>query len=321
MALSESYVGPNVRLAMLKADYPAACHVEEWIEDISISDVPPAFRPTGKGATGFCRCVIDFGPGADRPPVTADRFPDVKGVAQAKSDTTYDPVGWEALSTKTLGRALKEAGYPPDANDIKLLLLWRRRMAEIHGDAEGAVIDAAARPDADEPQHEPDEGTAAVAPAPGAPRPPQPSAAQPATGRGEPSLDDLGRRVAALGADNRAKLEKFMSDRGWVIGILAGPGGPGNTARAYLESLEKQEGRTWPPEPAADAPGGDPWDPAPAAALTAIAAELDTWDPTSREQFAMLLEANKVPRDITSWDQAHLDKALGLMEQFSVPAT
>ena len=66
----------------------------------------------------FCVCTIQI---PDREPVVAWKPVPPRGDADA----------WVVACTKTLGRALKKAGYPDDLNDLKGLMHWRQREAEI----------------------------------------------------------------------------------------------------------------------------------------------------------------------------------------------
>lgn len=51
-----------------------------------------------------------------------------------------DDEGWSKLQSQALGRALKRAGYPDKLSDLKALLLWRQRLAEIAALANGQVV-------------------------------------------------------------------------------------------------------------------------------------------------------------------------------------
>jgi hypothetical protein len=157
--ISPNYVGPMARWGMLLLDHPLATKKETLVPREE-SDIPPSHWRSQKGYEMVCKCVVDFGPGSTRRPITAYRFADVPSARSGHTNTGNDPEGWETWCTKTLGRVVKEAGYPDDVNDLKLVLLWRRRNAEIAGIAAGRsiavngaaddrVVDAAAKPDDD----------------------------------------------------------------------------------------------------------------------------------------------------------------------------
>lgn len=113
--ISESYASPGLRLGLLLEDHPKATYRFDLVTGNEIG-VPDSF---GGGSKQFCLCTIEFG--ADRAAVTAWKPVPDKG----------DPDLWNILCTKTLGRALKRAGYPDDLHDLKALVLWRQREAEI----------------------------------------------------------------------------------------------------------------------------------------------------------------------------------------------
>lgn len=112
--ISESYASPGLRLGLLLEDHPEATYTFEMMsgEDLGI---PERFGGDGD----FCVCTITFANGRSK--VQAYKPLPNKGDA----DT------WNIICTKTLGRALKRAGYPDDLHDLKALVLWRQREAEI----------------------------------------------------------------------------------------------------------------------------------------------------------------------------------------------
>jgi hypothetical protein len=112
--ISESYASPGLRLGLLLEDHPDATYTFRMVDGAEIG-VPPSYG----GDRRFCLCRIEFGAG--RAPVEAWKPVPDKG----------DPDQWNILCTKTLGRALKRAGYPDDLHDLKALVLWRQRDAEI----------------------------------------------------------------------------------------------------------------------------------------------------------------------------------------------
>ena len=112
--ISESYASPGLRLGLLLGDHPDATYTFDLVSGDAIG-VPESYG----GGKQFCLCTIRFGAG--RAEVTAWKPVADKGT----------PDEWNILCTKTLGRALKRAGYPDDLHDLKALVLWRQRDAEI----------------------------------------------------------------------------------------------------------------------------------------------------------------------------------------------
>ena len=120
--ISESYASPGLRLGLLLEDHPDATYTFRMVSGDEIG-VPASYG----GAKQFCLCRIEFGAG--RAAVEAWKPVADKGT----------PDEWNILCTKTLGRALKRAGYPDDLHDLKALVLWRQRDAEIAAIRGGAA--------------------------------------------------------------------------------------------------------------------------------------------------------------------------------------
>ena len=113
-AISEFYASPGLRLGLLLDDHPGATYDFRLATGTEIG-VPDQFGSDKQ----FCVATIRF------PKVRAD----VTAWKPVPSGGTPDD--WNILCTKTLGRALKRAGYPDDLKDLKALVLWRQRDAEI----------------------------------------------------------------------------------------------------------------------------------------------------------------------------------------------
>lgn len=112
--ISESYASPGLRLGLLLEDHPQATYDFRLATGDEVG-VPDEY---GGGSKKFCVATIHFGDGRSISawkPVSGNGTPDE----------------WNILCTKTLGRALKRAGYPDDLKDLKALVLWRQRDAEI----------------------------------------------------------------------------------------------------------------------------------------------------------------------------------------------
>jgi hypothetical protein len=123
--ISESYASPGLRLGLLLEDHPEATYDFRLATGDEIG-VPDEY---GGGTKKFCVCTISFG--ENRAPVIAWKPVSGNGT----------PDEWNILCTKTLGRALKRAGYPDDLHDLKALVLWRQREAEIAAIKGGALPD------------------------------------------------------------------------------------------------------------------------------------------------------------------------------------
>ena len=112
----------------------------------------------GDGLVVICRIER---PGL--PPVEAYKPVELKVQRGGRTvDAVLDADWWNVQSTKALGRALKRAGYPDDMRDLKALVLWRQRNAEVEAitggtapvpalppgvDPETGELTAAGRPD------------------------------------------------------------------------------------------------------------------------------------------------------------------------------
>lgn len=124
--ISETYASPGLRLGLLLEDHKGATYDFKMVEGSELG-IPDAYG----GDRSFCLCTIHL-PGRVEP-ITA-----WKPVAAQGS-----PDEWNILCTKTLGRALKRAGYPDDLKDLKALVLWRQRSAEINAIETGRVAQLA----------------------------------------------------------------------------------------------------------------------------------------------------------------------------------
>lgn len=131
--MKDGYASPGLRWGLLLEDHPAAT-VSFAYEKASAHDVPAEFG----GDRSVCVATIDFG--SDRPSITAYKIAPDKG----------DPDSWNLLCTKTLGRALKRAGYPDDMPSLRALVLWRQRNAEVDAIEGGHLLQAIEAPKPDE---------------------------------------------------------------------------------------------------------------------------------------------------------------------------
>jgi len=123
--ISESYASPGLRWGLILEDHPGTTFHFELMAGTEIPDV--AVPEQYGGRSNFCVATIRF-------PVESG-LADVVAYKSVPSEGTADE--WNVLCTKTLGRALKRAGYPDDLHDLKALVLWRQRNAEVAAIAVG----------------------------------------------------------------------------------------------------------------------------------------------------------------------------------------
>lgn len=122
--ISPDYASPGLRMGLLLEDFPQASHRFE-VRDAAALGIPEHMAGTGE----FCVAIIER-PG----------MPDAIGWKPLPAKG--DPEAWNVLCTKALGRALKRAGYPDDLPDLKALVLWRQRNAEIGAIGAGHIQQA-----------------------------------------------------------------------------------------------------------------------------------------------------------------------------------
>lgn len=103
-------------------DHPGAvCSFE--LKPGSDLGIPPQFG----GDQPYCVATITFPAETGKPPVKG-----WKAAQSERANSSDHPSDvWLKLTTKALGRALKRAGYPGDTKELKALVLWRQRDAEI----------------------------------------------------------------------------------------------------------------------------------------------------------------------------------------------
>lgn len=118
----ETFASPGLRWGLLLEDHPRATHEFELKKGSTIG-IPSEYGGDGN----FCVCTIRI-PGQE--PI----------VAYKEAPKKKDPDEWVVACTKTLGRALKKAGYPDDLKDLKALVLWRQRNAEVAAIASGQAL-------------------------------------------------------------------------------------------------------------------------------------------------------------------------------------
>jgi hypothetical protein len=112
-----TYASPNMRWALLLYDHPGAWYTSKLVKPVD-AGVPREFA----GTHDLVEVTIHFPADVALAPVTATK----PAVSRAKT-----PDDWNILVTKTLGRALKKAGYPDDMQELRALMFWRQRTAEV----------------------------------------------------------------------------------------------------------------------------------------------------------------------------------------------
>jgi hypothetical protein len=138
--LSEKYASPGLRWGLYKHDHPQAKKPTYEVVKGEDLGLPPTFGGESADFTGlFVVCVID--PGDGSPTVSAwKEIPKREKRRSGYEDFARTPEHWRKLCTMALGRTLKEAGYPDDTDDLKALLLWRRRSVELELLANGGPL-------------------------------------------------------------------------------------------------------------------------------------------------------------------------------------
>lgn len=121
-AISPTYATPGLRWGLLLEDHPGAVCSFELTPGADLG-IPPQFG----GDQMYCVATITFPAETGKPPVSGWKA--VQSERANSSDHQSDV--WLKLTTKALGRALKRAGYPGDTKELKALVLWRQRDAEI----------------------------------------------------------------------------------------------------------------------------------------------------------------------------------------------
>lgn len=132
-ALSPTYASPGLRWGLALEDHPGA-----WVDfkEVPGSELGVPARLGGDGL--FCVATINFPEGSGRRPVIG--YKPVESKIRG-GDASLDHLSdkWNILCTKALGRALKRAGYPDDMTDLKALVVWRQRDAEIRAIGSGTT--------------------------------------------------------------------------------------------------------------------------------------------------------------------------------------
>lgn len=130
MAMKDGYASPGLRWGLLLEDHPEAEY------EFSTALAQDFGVPTDFGGDALVCVATIKRPGL--PDVVAWKAPGPEGRGHGQDERSPD--GWNILQTKTLGRALKRAGYPDDMPSLKALVLWRRRNAEVGAITAGVAL-------------------------------------------------------------------------------------------------------------------------------------------------------------------------------------
>lgn len=145
--IPKTYASPGLRWGLFLHDHPKAKnpHYEVMGADAMLDTfgLPPQFGAETEDFTGlYVVCTID--PGDGRPsgevPRAWKEIPKREKTRSGHVAFVCTPENWRKLCTMALGRTLKEAGYPDDTEDLKALLLWRRRSIELEMLAAGGPL-------------------------------------------------------------------------------------------------------------------------------------------------------------------------------------
>lgn len=199
MSISATYASPGLRVGLLMEDHPDAV-ITYRVGTAAECGVPDEWG----GAQEVVICRIERG--GTHPAIEAYKADLLTDVVKGKRVTREpDPERWAALCTKALGRALKRCGYPDDMTDLRALVLWRQRNAEV------AVIGAAPAP------------TGELGSAPAALESPEDAATFDAAGRAEPDEtggdDATDDDVAELVNDDPATEDELAEVREVLAGL------------------------------------------------------------------------------------------------------
>lgn len=138
-AISPTYASPGLRWGIMLEDHPGA-YVEFGLTTGEELGIPPHLLKSPDEP--FVTATIHFPPPqqgfgvareAQRQPVLG--YKALNSTINGQLDHPSDR--YNMMCTKALGRALKRAGYPDDKQDLKALVLWRQREAEIGAIAAG----------------------------------------------------------------------------------------------------------------------------------------------------------------------------------------
>lgn len=280
-----NYAGAHLRLGIFYDDHPDG-QMTPGVAAATELGLPESWG----GPSGFVVFVhLEWTGGAKRHkvtgykavPATVTEWYGPSGQRKSRQiPFVAEPEALAKLQTNALGRALKAAGYPADTPDLKALMHWRQRKAEVEairvglvaaggGTAADAALEAAGKPDEDHDPDEPDEAVAAAPAAPVADSREDPPAEPPTTAEATPPEDpelaerrrELADRAEALGVTAEAR--KWLTDRHGAPHLTGLDGRQLGTFRAWLDSAEQRAAKQAGGAKAAAAPPAPPERPSP----------------------------------------------------------
>ena len=165
--ISKTYASPGLRWGLYKHDHPKAKKPQYEVVTSDALGLPPQFGGENEDFTGlYVLCTIDPADGGEICQAWKE-IPKREKTRNGYVAFAQTPEHWRKLCTMALGRTLKEAGYPDDTDDLKALLLWRRRSIELEmlaaggplaelpsGTPDNRELDAAAKPTPNAEHHE-----------------------------------------------------------------------------------------------------------------------------------------------------------------------
>lgn len=139
--IPKTYASPGLRWGLFRHDHPNAPDPVYSVVTGEVLGIPPEFAGgEGQDFSGvFILCTVD--PADGSPLIEAwKEVPNREHTRNGTKDFARTPENWRKLQTQALGRAMKAAGYPDDTEDLKALLLWRRRSIELEMLAAGGPL-------------------------------------------------------------------------------------------------------------------------------------------------------------------------------------
>jgi hypothetical protein len=136
----DNFASPNLRVGFLLDDHPGATYRFDEMLGSSLEKYDMGVAKHFPDVK-FIVCLIDIPDGTTH-----------VGWKPLPKNYNEGPENYVALQTKTLGRALKRAGYPDNMGELRALVLWRHRNAALRGDGTAELEQAfdAARTIADD---------------------------------------------------------------------------------------------------------------------------------------------------------------------------
>lgn len=146
----KNYASAGLRWGLCLEDHP---DVKRTYTEASGRDLGGAYAVRWPD-TPFVVCTLTI-------PGHAEQHVGVKEIPKMVKRKNQAAVAWEntvdnylVLQTQACGRALRSAGYPHSVPDLKLVMLWRRRNAEVDSLALEKALDAAGGEEDDDDEDE-----------------------------------------------------------------------------------------------------------------------------------------------------------------------